>query len=64
MKLQLLLFLFISSSLSQQEDEFLYDTFPDDFMWGLATSAYQIEGGAYADGKRNVRDGSGMCAVV
>lgn len=29
----------------EMEDEFLYDTFPDDFLWGFATSSYQIEGG-------------------
>ncbi len=26
-------------------------TFPDDFMWGASTAAFQIEGAAYEDGK-------------
>merc|ERR1712241_93696 len=33
------------------EEELLYDTFPDDFLWGTATAAYQIEGAWDEDGK-------------
>ena len=32
-------------------DTLISGTFPDDFFWGTATSAYQIEGGWDADGK-------------
>lgn len=35
----------------EMENEFLYDTFPDDFIWGFATSSYQIEGGWNESGK-------------
>ncbi|XP_046330265.2 lactase-phlorizin hydrolase-like [Haliotis rufescens] len=32
-------------------DTFLYDHFPDKFLWGVATSSYQVEGGWNEDGK-------------
>lgn len=32
-------------------DDFYLGNFPKDFMWGVATSAWQIEGGRHADGK-------------
>ena len=25
------------------ESELLYDSFPDDFLWGVATAAYQVK---------------------
>ena len=41
----------LTSVMCQDDDEFLYDTFPEGFMWGTATSAYQIEGAWEADGQ-------------
>ncbi|GAB1603191.1 cytosolic beta-glucosidase-like [Argonauta hians] len=32
-------------------DDFLYETFPENFKWCVATSAYQIEGGVAEDGR-------------
>ena len=33
------------------EDEILYANFPDNFLWGAATSSYQVEGGWDEGGK-------------
>ena len=42
----------VSLSLAQEEGDrtFVYGTFPDEFMWGTATSAHQIEGAWKEDG--------------
>lgn len=40
------------SNSSSYEDEFYFATFPDNFVWAAATSAYQVEGAWRADGKQ------------
>ena len=32
------------------EEELLYEKFPEGFIWGVASSAYQVEGGWILDG--------------
>jgi len=45
-------FFFLPVTLSYEvEEPLLYGSFPDGFMWGTATAAYQIEGGWDEDGK-------------
>lgn len=41
----------MASSPSRSEDGFIRGTFYDDFIWGAATAAYQIEGAWNEDGK-------------
>jgi hypothetical protein len=43
-----------SLAVDLRNDPFLNDTFPPGFLWGAATSAYQIEGGWDADGELTV----------
>lgn len=45
----LLFFAFGASQAS--ENDFKYGKFPDDFLWGAATAAYQVEGAWNEDGK-------------
>jgi Glycosyl hydrolase family 1 len=49
---QILVLLAVAAFAGAQEDEFLYDTFPDGFVWGAATSAYQIEGAWNLNGEK------------
>ena len=46
-----LLYFAFAGSLATTYDDFKYGKFPDDFIWGAATSAYQVEGAWNEDGK-------------
>ena len=42
--INLLIFLFMYNVIAYNPEEpLLYDTFPNDFIWGAATAAYQVE---------------------
>ena len=43
--------------LQDGDKDFLYETFPDDFLWVAATAAYQVEGAWNEDGESDVRVG-------
>ena len=43
MKDFILLLLLFSVVAYNPEESLLYDSFPDDFIWGAATAAYQVE---------------------
>lgn len=40
-----------SADVHQHVHDFFYGSFPKDFAWAAATSAYQVEGGWNADGE-------------
>jgi len=49
---KLILLMALSSlGLTIAQDDFLYGTFPEGFLWGAASSAYQIEGAWNTNGK-------------
>ena len=50
MKLLLANLVLVFGTLRAEEADFLYDKFPDDFVWSGATSSYQIEGAWNIDG--------------
>ena len=43
-------YLLLSITVIREKDDFLHGRFPAGFHWGVATAAYQIEGGWNADG--------------
>ena len=47
----LFLILFLHGCEGETDDDLLYDTFPNGFLWGTATSSYQIEGAWNISGK-------------
>jgi len=72
MKVPLTLFTFflVTCKSYSPEEPLLYDKFPDDFLWGTATAAFQIEGAwdeggkspsvwdTFSENPNNIADGS------
>ena len=49
--LGILVIVLLVNGVHSEKDGFLFGTFPKDFKWGAATSAYQIEGAWNIDGR-------------
>ena len=44
----------LPTAVLSNESDFLNASFPNDFLWGVATSAHQVEGAWNEDGKKMI----------